>query len=83
MRRLIIITIIFLSSCRVHCDLGMSEYEFIKRNKGKVHVEEASQNYKVFRSGLGYNTYFYYFTNGHLTRVDRGEYVPNIIIQNR
>lgn len=76
---------LMLSGCApVQWGIGMSENDFLQRNKGKgVKVAEATTYRTVYQKCQGWNCAYYYFQNGYLIQADNGTTQPDIVIQNR
>lgn len=89
---LLFIGCILFSGC-ASCSyvVGESENRFIEDNKkcfrqGTLTTDSQWQNggnrYSIYRF-QGEHAWFYYFTDGILTQMDRGEKVPNYILERR
>jgi hypothetical protein len=84
---LFLLILFMLSSCTVtyHWVIGQSRDAFLELNKKNVKrldiISMTGENL-IYKANIQ-PTIFFYFTNEVLTRVDRGERSPDIIIQNR
>lgn len=68
---------------RINAEIGMTESEFKKKNVGEE-LAELNERYTVYRVPAGSGPHRYvYFENGKLIKMDEGEWMPNVIIQNR
>ena len=80
---LLLAIILFLSSCRIYYSIGQSESEFLKKNNIiSWCTVSANSTWHIYRS-CNQGGAFYYFKNGYLDHMDMGEYVPDIIIENK
>lgn len=87
-----IILLFVFSSCQTYWrwNIGQTYNEFVELNGAKARrlsVEKHTGSQAVYSAGNtgtpGANPLFFYFENGKLTRVDRGVYSPDVIIENR
>jgi len=61
-------------------ELGMNKEEVFKIFGEYAKLESIEVGYKVYRVMKNYETYFFYFSNNSLTRIDRGERSPDAVI---
>ena len=78
--------VIVTSSCKsTYYYIGMSQSEFLAKNKKAVPRQETVDVsvYEIGRQPFGkaYVQKFFYFENGKLVQVDNGERQPDIIIK--
>jgi hypothetical protein len=88
MKKLSILSLLllfFITSCKTPVySLGMSEEEFTAHYKGSTDLVEKSVQRTVYRrvstSFIPKPTYYYYFIDGKLVRIDEGERKPYVIV---
>lgn len=86
MKKLLVILLLAIlsSGCSVYWGIGMSQEEFLNRNRGLgIESVEANGNRTVYRFCNNYECWFYYFSNGTMYAMDKGEAAPDIIIQSK
>lgn len=84
MKKALIILIVAFSSCTIHYSMGMTEADFLKRNKGMgIRLEEQTPSRTVYKSCSSVDCYFFYFSHGTLYSIDKGVSRPDVIIQTR
>jgi len=80
---------LILTSCgSMRWNIGESSYAFFKRNHSRqFETVKSSREWSIYKwtNNWSYTDppYFFYFHNDALEQVDRGERVPDIIIQQR
>ncbi|MEN5086605.1 hypothetical protein ABE426_09060 [Sphingobacterium faecium] len=81
-----IILLLLVSSCskKVYYSLGMSENDFLIKNRKAVSLYKKSLNSSTYLQGDGYDgSWFYYFNNGILTELNQGQRQSDFILENR
>lgn len=81
-----VFALLFLASCSttVHYSIGMTESEFIQKNRKVVTLREKTLNSSVYLQGDGtQGSWFYYFTNGILTELNQGVRQSDYIFETR
>ncbi|MHB8208450.1 hypothetical protein [Mucilaginibacter sp.] len=84
-----LVVLLFLSSCSgIHYQMGQTAESFLRANHNRsFDLVRSSNQLTVYKwvNNWSYTDppYFFYFRDGFLYQVDRGERAPDIIIQNR
>ncbi|MDN5284995.1 MAG: hypothetical protein JWR38_1269 [Mucilaginibacter sp.] len=81
-----LLLLFFITSCKTPVySLGMSEDEFTAHYKRSTDLVEKSAQRTVYRrtssSFIPKPTYYYYFVDGKLVRIDEGERKPYVIVE--
>ncbi|HEY2582662.1 MAG TPA: hypothetical protein VGI43_12690 [Mucilaginibacter sp.] len=87
MKKLIFIALLFTVGCKTpEYLIGMNETQFKQQNHSAtlVAAETDVTVYRISRQKMmtwDDNTFYYYFKNNKLARIDQGVYRPNVLIE--